>query len=224
MRVGSLLAACALAEEMRYPDGVRPGDQLGGTGAEFFRYRSAFIRPPTEEDRFRSVTIANKIKCEVCEAVLWYLVPLIKTFDDEGVQDILDGDFQDPNLPLEDKGDKQSGVLKKALVGCNRFFKYVLREGYRVKKCTDEALAAEQEHCFELTDNIPSMNDLETYSMDKEAVFTACEGTIKAKEDDIKEALIEYHSEGAAPEDYIPKICQKKAKCAAKKKKKKAEL
>ena len=24
------------------------------------------------------------------------------------VQDILDGDFQDPNLPLEDKGDKQS--------------------------------------------------------------------------------------------------------------------
>ena len=28
-----------------------------------------------------------------------------------------------------------------------------------------------------------------------EKVFTACEGTIKAKEDDIKEALIEYHSE-----------------------------
>merc|ERR1712224_115311 len=141
----------------KYPDGVRPGDQLGGSAAEFFRYRP--------------LTIANKIKCEVCEAVLWYLVPSMKSFDEESVADVLDGDYHDDNLPIEDAGDKQSGVLKKALVGCNRFFKYVLREGYKVKKCTDETQAAEQEHCFELTDAIPSMRDLETYSMDKEAVY-----------------------------------------------------
>ena len=35
--------------------------------------------------------------------------------------------------------------------------------------------------------------ELPKFNSDK--VFTACEGTIKAKEDDIKEALIEYHSE-----------------------------
>ena len=55
----------------------------------------------------------------------------------------------------------------------NRFLRplHALQEASgEVKKCTDETQAAEQEHCFELTDAIPSMRDLETYSMDKEAV------------------------------------------------------
>merc|ERR1712224_694806 len=194
----------------KYPDGVRPGDQLGGSAAEFFRYRP--------------LTIANKIKCEVCEAVLWYLVPSMKSFDEESVSDILDGDYHDDNLPIEDAGDKQSGVLKKALVGCNRFFKYVLREGYKVKKCTDETQAAEQEHCFELTDAIPSMRDLETYSMDKEAVYAACEGSIKAYQDDVMEAIMEHAEKGTPWEEGIPKICRGAAKCAKRKKVKKPEL
>merc|ERR1719399_1973793 len=79
-----------LGKELKYPDGVQPGDQISGSEGEFFRYKHVFVKPPDDDDRRESIEMGMDVRCTACEAMLEGLLAK------DHIMDQLDGELTGP--------------------------------------------------------------------------------------------------------------------------------
>lgn len=206
-----------LGAELKYPSGVKPGDQISGSEGEFFRYKHVFVKPPDDADRMQSIEMGMDVRCEACEAMLEGLLGKAESYTEDHIQDQLDGEMEGPPASAENAQDARVNANRK---GCNKHFKdELLLKGHAIRNCADaggegDAAKKDKKHCLEKMPNPPSERDVDTYSVRNEALFYACESTVARYGPELAAALAEKLEDGGKPQDAIRVACLEAAKCA----------
>ena len=174
-----------------FPDGKRPGDQLMGTGPEFFRYRSVFVRPPNDSDRAESLRRSQFVLCEVCREISARLILQMNLQDEDAILDVLEG---------------------RDNRGCQRHFKDSLMAlGWGL---ISGATCPGKEFCLHKGDP-RDLDDMDTYTVSNDALFYACEQTIGANIDAVASFVYSTTKRGKInPLALALAACRDAAKCA----------
>jgi hypothetical protein len=176
----------------------QPGSSLPGTAPEFFRYRSVYVSLPTEDDRTEALRRSRFVQCDVCTQILSHL-RISEVSDEDRALDLLEGDIQDTrtSIPI----DIQMERVLKSKRGCQRHFKDSLMAlGWKLVAC--------ERNQFCIHKGTPrDADDMDTYTVENEALFYACENTIGANIDQI--ARLATKSRTTTGE-----LCKRAAKCA----------
>lgn len=189
------------------------GFAVGLTG-EFFRYKHLFYKQPSDEDRNEAVDIAAYLRCDVCAAVVGSLVAQAKSFSEDDLADVLEG-----NTDYEPTGDEVTDRMLSHKKGCNKHFKdELVAHGYVVRQCKDVVPGRNDSNpCLHKTEGKPSASSVDTYELWKEGLFHACEQTVARNGDTIAARLAEVLREEAAPGDRAAAVraaCEVEARCA----------
>eukprot|EP00930_Biecheleria_cincta_P076040 TRINITY_DN63242_c0_g1_i1.p1 TRINITY_DN63242_c0_g1~~TRINITY_DN63242_c0_g1_i1.p1 ORF type:complete len:251 (-),score=54.51 TRINITY_DN63242_c0_g1_i1:64-816(-) len=211
------------ARELKYPEGIGPGDQVSGSDGEFFRYKHVFVKPPDDEDRIEALRMANDVKCTACEVLLQHLLKRAETLTEDHIMDQLDGELE---KPAELSTNEQENRVNRNRKGCNKHFKDdILLRGWSVRKCDDassplETSSEKRTWCLVQSERLPSERDVDTYSVHNEATFLACEGTIGRNGAEIAASVAEMKEDGVVLSEIIARSCKKAGRCEAAKKRK----
>eukprot|EP00929_Paragymnodinium_shiwhaense_P045201 TRINITY_DN23121_c0_g1_i3.p1 TRINITY_DN23121_c0_g1~~TRINITY_DN23121_c0_g1_i3.p1 ORF type:complete len:262 (-),score=67.97 TRINITY_DN23121_c0_g1_i3:185-907(-) len=162
----------ALGKELKYPEGVKPGDQISGAGGEYFRYKHVLIKPPDDDDRAEALRMSEDVRCQACEILLQSLLKKAESFSEDHIMDQLDGDLE----PYKESTDPQEERVNKNRKACNKHFKdELLLKGWNVHKCRPEAEAQadssgdkKKEFCLTQSGGRTSDRDVDTYSVRSE--------------------------------------------------------
>jgi len=203
-----------LAKELKYPEGVRPGDQISGSEGEYFRYKHVFVKPPDDEDRVESLKMADDIKCTACEVLLHSLLNRAESLTEDHIMDQFDGELE--QLP-ELTDNPQENRVNRNRKGCNKHFKdELLLRGWSARKCEPgpDASGEGPAWCLEKSENLPSDRDVDTYAVRNEAVFHACESTIGRNGAEIAEQVVELKEEGVELAEIVRTACKKAGRCS----------
>jgi len=217
-----LLTGYAFAKELKYPDGVRPGDQISGNAGEYFRYKSVLIKPPDDDDRREALQIAADIRCIACETMLQHLIGKAESHSEDHIMDQLDGELEG-TVELTDN--PQENRVNQNRKGCNKHFKdSLLLRGWAVQRCPEKPIVttntdAESDAqpavwCLQET-NGQTARDVDTYSTRNDAAFHACEQTVGRYGQEIAAFVAEQKEEGASLATILRAACHGPAKCAA---------
>jgi hypothetical protein len=190
---------------LEYPEGFGPGDELLGTSAEFFRYRSVFVRAPNDEDRAESLRLSQHVLCDVCETVLSRVLKNVNFRDEDAVLDALEG----INIHERPFRDPQMERIRIGKRGCQRHFKdSLMAHGFRLSHT--ECTPPDRKFCL-FQGSPRDSDDMDTYTRDNEALFFACEQTVGAHIDQIAKYV---NSLTRISTDTFSIICRKISKCA----------
>jgi len=224
------------AKELKYPDGVRPGDQISGTDGEFFRYKHVLIKPPDDDDRMESLRMAEDIKCTACVAIVRNLLKKAESNSEDHIMDQLDGELVEVPELTDNPQENRVNANRK---GCNKHFKdELLLRGWSVSRCPEAEgakltvqavneegaagtkgsevapLAREgQEFCLEQRSRLPTERDVDTYSTRNEAAFYACENTVARYAQEIASLIAQRLEDGGDREEAIHAACEEAARC-----------
>jgi len=208
----------ACARELKYPDGVKPGDQVSGAEGEFFRYKHVFVKPPDDEDRVSSLKMTEDMRCKACEVMVESLLKRAESLSQDHIMDQFDGELESP---VEFTNDPQENRVNKNRKGCNKHFKdELLLKGWAVRSCPD---GATRTWCLEKSPEIPTERDVDTYSTRNDAVFYACEHTLGRYGQELAEYIAERMEDGAPLHEVISTACRDAARCEGVKPKKKTK-
>merc|ERR1719161_1111250 len=197
----------ALGRELKYPDGVKPGDQISGSEGEFFRYKHVFVKPPDDADRMEAIEMGMDVRCEACEAMLQGLLFKAESYTEDHIMDQLDGEMEGPPEPAENAQEARVNNNRK---GCNKHFKdELLLKGHHIRECKVSPGNEDKnkKYCLEKNPNPPTERDVDTYSVRNEALFYACESTIARHGPEIAADLAERLEDGGKPQDAIKVAC-----------------
>eukprot|EP00746_Dinoflagellata_sp_MGD_P136803 gnl/MRDRNA2_/MRDRNA2_70672_c0_seq1.p1 gnl/MRDRNA2_/MRDRNA2_70672_c0~~gnl/MRDRNA2_/MRDRNA2_70672_c0_seq1.p1 ORF type:complete len:210 (+),score=55.11 gnl/MRDRNA2_/MRDRNA2_70672_c0_seq1:142-771(+) len=180
--------------------------------------------PASPSERADAKKIALDIRCRVCEEILMALLQRSKTgsgpyqLDEDWIMEQL---FNKPeeDLPLlytYDAGalNDQERFVSAHRKGCNKHFKEELvQKGWQVVMCKGQP-----RHCLEKSEHVPSRSDAETFSMEKDAIFYACQDTLGEHGEEIASNLAELQQVvGDMSKQQVQKAiaaqCRKTAKC-----------
>eukprot|EP00929_Paragymnodinium_shiwhaense_P045200 TRINITY_DN23121_c0_g1_i1.p1 TRINITY_DN23121_c0_g1~~TRINITY_DN23121_c0_g1_i1.p1 ORF type:complete len:288 (-),score=72.25 TRINITY_DN23121_c0_g1_i1:185-985(-) len=207
----------ALGKELKYPEGVKPGDQISGAGGEYFRYKHVLIKPPDDDDRAEALRMSEDVRCQACEILLQSLLKKAESFSEDHIMDQLDGDLE----PYKESTDPQEERVNKNRKACNKHFKdELLLKGWNVHKCRPEAEAQadssgdkKKEFCLTQSGGRTSDRDVDTYSVRSEAVFLTCEHTIAKHGPEIATMVSERLEDGGSVEEAAKAACLQAARC-----------
>lgn len=225
--------AFAVARELKYPDGVSPGDQISGTEGEYYRYKSVLIKPPDDEDRMESLKMSEDIKCRACELLLEGLLTKAESHSEDHIMDQLDGEMLEPPVIGDNPQENRVNSYRK---GCNKHFKdELLLKGWIVQRCPEpedtkimidggevkEAAGAAEaalparpaEWCLEQRSSPPTERDVDTYSTRNEAAFYACENTVGRYGQELAAFVAERLEDGGPVHQAIGAACREAARC-----------
>lgn len=206
----------------RTPDAIKK-DVEDGYEYEFKRYRNLQGMPASPAERVTAKKVALDIKCDVCQEVLTAVLERYKKdfkyqFNEDLIMEEL---FNKPEeeLPLlytTDVGalNNQERYVSAHRKGCNKHFKEeVIQKGWQVAFCKGK-----ETHCLKNSRITPDRIDVETYSMEKEAIFYACEETVSKYGEEIVTNLVEFQQlVGDMSKHQLQKAvasqCRKTAKC-----------
>ncbi|KAF4697090.1 hypothetical protein FOZ60_011763 [Perkinsus olseni] len=183
-----ILSRLAMSQStLEYASGMGPGKQVSGTSGEYSRYRSVFIRPPTDDDRSHSLTIANKVRCDVCEEILKELLPKAQSLAHiDDILDVLESPIDEDTW--EKSTDPQVNRINLSRTGCNKHFKdSLLARGHTHARQSLSPLCPPGFHAGPCDDKRTG------YNRDYDALYYACEATIGRYGDDIAEYLANNH-------------------------------
>ncbi|KAF4662813.1 hypothetical protein FOL46_005125 [Perkinsus olseni] len=192
-----ILSSLAMSQStLEYASGMGPGKQVSGTSGEYSRYRSVFIRPPTDDDRSHSLTIANKVRCDVCEEILKELLPKAQSLAHiDDILDVLESPIDEDTL--KKSTDPQVNRINLSRTGCNKHFKdSLLARGFHAGPCEDKVQGNGNEDVTDicLKKGTPKTEaQMEVYNRDYDALYYACEATIGRYGDDIAEYLANHN-------------------------------
>mmetsp|Transcript_140802 Transcript_140802/g.392465 ORF Transcript_140802/g.392465 Transcript_140802/m.392465 type:complete len:252 (-) Transcript_140802:52-807(-) len=203
------------AKELKYPEGVKPGDQISGSEGEYFRYKSVFVKPPDDDDRMESLRMAGDVMCSACEVMLQNLIEHAESLSEDHIMDQLDGELAGT---VEYTDNPQENRVNMNRRGCNKHFKdELLLKGYAVRKCKtpegDTPNSEQRAWCLERLSSTPAERDVDTYSTYNEAAFYACENTISRYGQEIAAYVADRVESGAALSDVVQAACREAAKC-----------
>lgn len=202
---------------------------------------SHFDTEPNEQDKSSAMLAGGDVKCDVCRAILTDVMEnLIKdkrlgsASDQDKIFEALEADSITDDKTQELARDMKSYV-KLHRRGCNKLFKdSYLSKGFNIRAChklakgqsstTPEEIQAPWA-CEYKTRNIPSVAEMDTYSVQKEAIFYACESTIGKYRDDLSEHLAAGYQKlrEQSLKELVTNACRKTAKCTIRKPSESAE-
>lgn len=214
------------AKELKYPEGVRPGDTISGTAGEYFRYAHVLVKPPDDEDRMESLRMAEEVKCRACEVLLLELLKRTESNSEDHIMDQLDGEMrEEPEL----MDSPQENRVRKNRRGCNKHFKdELLLKGWYVGLCPKEEAPADTEGvkrptwCLNQRPSPPTQRDVDTYSVPHEAAFYACEDTVGRYGQEMASLLAERLEDGGNRTVAVSAACREAAHCAGRPRKARA--
>ncbi len=199
----NLLTGRVIAETLEFPEGLGPGDELPGTSAEFFRYRSVFVRAPNDDDREESLRRSRFVLCDVCETVLVNLLRSTNLKDEDDILDALEGVGDDERSSL----DPQIERIRRGKRGCQRHFKDSLMAfGYRLSECGNAR------HCL-VRGNPRDPDDMDTYTRDNEGLFYACDQTVGSNLDRLARFFVKNSKAVKSLPELVKQGCVYVAKC-----------
>jgi len=218
----------AATKELKYPEGIKPGDQVSGSAGEYFRYKHVLVKPPDDNDRLEALQISKDIQCKACEVLLQNLLGKAESFTEDHIMDQLDGDIEGP---IPDSDNPQEDRVNRYRKGCNKHFKDdLLLRGWTIQKCPDIPAAGAADSTSNAEDNdprptwcleqgpaTPTERDVDTYSVRSEAVFYACEATVARYGHELAAFLAERLEDGGAADVAVQAACRQAATCAGRK-------
>jgi len=211
-RKGSMMPSEADGVSREFMDREEAGKQTGmasGVTGEFMRYKYLFYKQPSEDDRIEALATAQKIRCDVCTEIVASLAAQAKSFSEDDIADMLDGDT-DYALTGELVTDRMLQHKK----GCNKHFKdELIAKGFTVRQCKDVAPEkGAQEPCLHREPEPPGEQARETYEIWKESLFYACEQSVAHFKDDIAASLSEALRAGKNKTE--ASVCKSEARCS----------
>lgn len=192
---------------------TKRGFAVGLTG-EFFRYKHLYYKQPSEEDRETAVEVATALRCDVCAAIVGSLVAQAKSFGEDDLADVLEG-----NVDHEPTGDEVTDRMLSHKKGCNKHFKdELIAYGYVVRQCKDVIPGRnDSSPCLHKTEGKPSQNAVDTYELWKEGLFHACEQTVAHYGDALAarlaEVLRDSDGRGVDRPAAVRAACEVEARC-----------
>merc|ERR1719478_1709861 len=77
--------------EMEQEEAAKKRGYAMGVTGEFFRYKHLYHKAPKEADRDEAMRVASKVRCDVCTAIVGSLVKKAKSFSEDDLADMLEG-------------------------------------------------------------------------------------------------------------------------------------
>mmetsp|Transcript_165098 Transcript_165098/g.524528 ORF Transcript_165098/g.524528 Transcript_165098/m.524528 type:complete len:302 (-) Transcript_165098:32-937(-) len=188
----------------------KQGYAMGVTG-EYFRYKHLFWKQPSEKDRDEAIQVANKIRCDVCAAIVGALVRKAKSFSEDHLADVLEGGAE-----YERTGDAVHDRMLEHKKGCNKHFKdELIAEGFTLKSCKDVIPGRnDSEPClFQDESQKPNEQSMDSYEMWKECLFYACEQTVSRFGDSLAQYLADALPGASDRTAVIRTGCELQARC-----------
>mmetsp|Transcript_94140 Transcript_94140/g.167442 ORF Transcript_94140/g.167442 Transcript_94140/m.167442 type:complete len:272 (+) Transcript_94140:44-859(+) len=190
-----------------------------GTDGLYFRYKHLMMEKPKEEDLDSARKVAGEIRCAVCEKTLESLLRKAKTFSEDDIADVLEGDTE-----YVKTGDAVHDKMMKHKKGCNKHFKdELVAEGWMLRTCKEVApdYKNDSSPClWRNTESKPSAQAIDTYEIWKEGLFFACEQSIGRHGDELAEVLAsKIHAEPGSVESedgrlaLSSEVCRSTARC-----------
>lgn len=211
-------------KELKYPEGVRPGDGVSGAEGEYFRYKHVFVKPPDDEDRMEALKMAQDLKCAACEVLLKSLVQRAESFTEDHIMDQFDGEMLEPAVIGENEQENRVNQNRK---GCNKHFKdELLLRGWSASSCAkvDDSEGESARWCLEQSDRLPTEREVDTYNVRSEAIFYACEGTLGRNGPEMAAKLVELkEAEAGNLSEMIRVACREAGRRASKSKRRKGK-
>lgn len=187
---------------------------------------------PQHTDRNHAMLAGGDVKCEACSGIIRDLLnglsakKLLGQGNDEVVIfDALEAALSDEEKELATKDgltDMEKYVAYRR-AGCNKLFKdnwlaqgWRIRSGHQLAEHQPFDAPTEQQAPWAFarqSSRLPSAKDMDTYSVQNEAMFYACEATIGRHSDDIAEALVKELKTTTPDKLNLDEICQKVGKC-----------
>lgn len=175
--------------------------------------------PIKDEDQETALAMSEDLKCEACKEILKSLLRKARSFTEDDLLDLLEGDIDEDRLAQCNSAHERQVELRRK--GCNKHFKdEFLLQGWDVKQCMHFPTGTDPKrdegapgYCVWKAEKVPEEKDIDIYSIEKEAVFQACESTVGKHTDDIAPLLAKVLSKGGSVDDAVKDACIKKAKC-----------
>jgi len=223
----SMMAVCGtlLLSILAHVAQAQPGEPTMGE-TEHVTYDAAVrykhIKPEVpikDEDQETALAMSEDLKCEACKEVLKSLLRKAKSFTEDDLLDLLEGDSDEDRVAAAKSAHERQVELRRK--GCNKHFKdELLLQGWDVKQCmhfptgtdpkTDEGAPG---YCVWKADKQPAESDTDVYRIEAESMYQACEATVGKYTDKIAPFMAKELKKGTVVDDVVRDACMKKAKC-----------
>lgn len=202
------------------PQEVKPEDIEHVTYDAAVRYKHIKPEVPIkDEDQEIALAMSEDLKCEACKEILKALLRKAKSFTEDDLLDLLEGEVDEDRLEKANSAHERQVELRRK--GCNKHFKdELLLQGWDVKQCVHFPEGADPKrdegapgYCVWKADKMPEEKDIDIYSVEKESMFQACEASVGKFIDKIAPFLAKQLKKGGNIDDVVRDACLKKAKC-----------